>query len=210
MGIDCGDSLQDVQQFPNPGLRDEADQDVDPVAGAQFALQLGQQGGRSSARREQPRHGQTDFRSQRHNPVSMNGLQQARRTAQKLVDTIRIKACLFTLGHLMNMLCTCGIRMRGPMTHIPQQVIDQSQLTPRLLSILFAQIFKDAGQRRSQHLRHARGGLLRSQIGHGKAMLTNRCLDELLQRIGHDLVIQTIRQKHGGLSGHVLGTLVEG
>ena len=147
VSIDRGDSLQDVQQFPNPGLRNEADQDVDPVAGAQFALQLGQQGGRSSARREQPGHGQTDFRPQRHNPVSMNGLQQARRAAQKLVDTIRIKACRFTLGQLMNMLCTCGIRMRGPMTHIPQQVIDQSQLTPRLLSILFAQIFQDAGQR---------------------------------------------------------------
>jgi hypothetical protein len=37
--------------------------------------------------------------------------------------------------------------MRGSMTHVSQQVIDQSQLTPRLLSILLAQIFKDAGQR---------------------------------------------------------------
>ena len=96
------------------------------------------------------------------------------------------------------------------MTHVPQQVIDQSQLTPRLLSILFAQIFKDTGQRRSQHLRHSCGGVLRSQIGHGKAMLTDRCLDDLLQRIGHYLVIQTIWQKRRGLSGHVLGTVVEG
>ena len=213
VSIDRGDSLQDVQQFPNPGLRDEADQDVDPVAGAQFALQLGQQGGCSSARREQPGHGQTDFRPQRHNPVSMNGLQQARRAAQKLVDTIRIKACLLTQVNRMNMgpmPCPCNIRMRGPMTHVPQQVIDQSQLTPGLLSILFAQIFQDAGQRRSQHLRHSRGGIFRSQIGHGKAMLTNRRLDELLQRIGHHLVIQTIWQKRGGFSGHVLGTLEEG
>ncbi|MDC6093841.1 hypothetical protein PPG32_06965 [Lautropia mirabilis] len=143
----------------------------------------------------------------------MNGLQQARRAAQKLVDTIRIKACLLTRVNRMNMgpmPCPCNIRMRGSMTHVSQQVIDQSQLTPRLLSILFTQIFQDAGQRRSQHLRHSRGGVLRSQIGHGKAMLTDRCLDELLQRIGHYLVIQTIWQKRRGFSGHVLETLVEG
>ena len=153
VSIDRGDSLQDVQQFPNPGLRDEADQDVDPVAGAQFALQLGQQGGRSSARREQPGHGQTDFRSQRHNPVSMNGLQQARRAAQKPVDAIFVKVSLVTQVKYMSMgPMPCpriprNIRMRGSMTHVPQQVIDQSQLTPRLLSILFAEIFQDAGQR---------------------------------------------------------------
>ena len=151
VGIDCSDSLQDVQQFPNPGLRDEADQDVDPVAGAQFALQLGQQGGCSSARREQPGHGQTDFRSQRHNPVSMNGLQKARRAAQQPVDAICVKARLFTrvkrMGPMPCLRIPRNIRMRGSMTHVPQQVIDQSQLTPRLLSILLAQIFKDAGQR---------------------------------------------------------------
>ena len=108
------------------------------------------------------------------------------------------------------MPCPHSIRMQGSMTHVSQQVIDQSQLTPWLLSILFAQIFQDAGQRRSQHLRHSRGGIFRSQIGHGKAMLTDRRLDELLQRIGHHLVIQTIWQKRGGFSGHGLETLVEG
>ena len=150
VSIDRGNSLQNVQQFPNPGLRDEADQNVDPVAGAQFALQLGQQGGRSPTRREQPGHGQTDFRSQRHNPVSMNGLQQARRAAQKPVDAICVKARLFTrvkrMGPMHCPRIPRNIRMRGSMTHISQQVIDQSQLTPRLPSILFAQIFQDAGQ----------------------------------------------------------------
>ena len=151
VSIDRGNSLQNVQQFPNPGLRDEADQNVDPVAGAQFALQLGQQGGRSPTCREQPGHGQTDFRSQRHNPVSMNGLQQARRAAQKPVAAICVKACLVTrLKRMGPMPCPRiprNIRMRGSMTHVSQQVIDQSQLTPRLPSILFAQIFQDAGQR---------------------------------------------------------------
>ena len=143
----------------------------------------------------------------------MNGLQQARRAAQKPVDAICVKASLFTRVKRMGMgpmPCPRNIRMRGSMTHVSQQVIDQSQLTPRLLSILFAQIFQYAGQRRSQHLRHSRGGIFRSQIGHGKAMLTDRSLDELLQRIGHHLVIQTIWQKHGGFSGHVLETLMEG
>ena len=146
----------------------------------------------------------------------MDGQQQAWRTAQKPVDAICVKARLFTRVKRMGMgPMPCpriprNIRMRGSMTHVSQQVIDQSQLTPRLLSILFAQIFQDAGQRRSQHLRHSRGGIFRSQIGHGKAMLTDRSLDELLQRIGHHLVIQTIWQKRGGFSGHVLETLVEG
>ena len=82
----------------------------------------------------------------------MNGLQQARRVAQKPVDAICVKARLFTRVKRMGPMLPClriprDIRMRGSMTHVSQQVIDQSQLTPRLLSILFAQIFKDAGQR---------------------------------------------------------------
>ena len=81
----------------------------------------------------------------------MNGLQQARRVAQKPVDAICVKASLFTrVKRMRPMPCLRiprNIRMRGSMTHVSQQVIDQSQLTPRLLSILLAQIFKDAGQR---------------------------------------------------------------
>ena len=81
----------------------------------------------------------------------MNGLQQARRAAQKSVDAIGVKASLFTrLKRMEPMHCPRiprNLRMRGSMTHVSQQVIDQSQLTPRLLPILFAQIFQDAGQR---------------------------------------------------------------
>ena len=81
----------------------------------------------------------------------MNGLQQARRAAQKPVAAICVKACLVTrvkrMGPMPCPRIPRNIRMRGSMTHVSQQVIDQSQLTPRLPSILFAEIFQDAGQR---------------------------------------------------------------
>lgn len=83
----------------------------------------------------------------------MNGQQQTWWAAQKSVDAIWVKTSLFTRVKRMGMgpmpypRIPRNTRIRGSMTHVSQQVIDQSQLTPRLLSILFAQIFQDAGQR---------------------------------------------------------------
>ncbi len=63
----------------------------------------------------------------------MNGQQQTWWAAQKSVDAIGVKASLFTRVKRMEpMHCPRiprNLRMRGSMTHVSRQVIDQSQLT---------------------------------------------------------------------------------
>ncbi|KFB70345.1 MAG: hypothetical protein AW09_004562 [Candidatus Accumulibacter phosphatis] len=45
IGAHCGHGFEDVKQLAHPGVGDEADQDVNVIAGCQFAAQFGQQRG---------------------------------------------------------------------------------------------------------------------------------------------------------------------